>query len=195
MAKCYLCGKIIGDNEEVIPYKKTNVHKQCFDHIMKGYSQIEHSITKQKEAEKKQAKKEATNKIKPVEVEQEGLSEEEYRYKRHYYAYLRENLGLTDLPSKYYVMTERSISKYAYTYSGMYHTLVYIHDIQEKLFDPDKGNIISLIPWYYEEAMSYYSDLKKFEQDNKDKNINNMYQTRTIKVSKDKKRKGDTWEF
>ena len=84
MPKCVLCNKPIeesdiGDSTKVIPYKGRLSHKKCFDHIMKGYSKIEHNITLQKEQEKKEAKKEAAEKkIKPVEVENEGLSEEEY---------------------------------------------------------------------------------------------------------------------
>ena len=194
MAKCYLCGKVIGDNEKVIPYKKTTVHQKCFDHVMKGYTQIEHSITKQKEDEKKQAKKEATNKIKPVEVTKEGLSEEEYQFKRSYYSYLRNTLNLSDLPSKYYVMTDKQIEKYDYTYSGMYQTLIYLHDILEKEFNAEK-NIVLLIPYYYEEADTYYADIKRLEENNRGKNINKMYQQRTVKVTKEKKNKSKTWDF
>ena len=199
MPKCVLCNKPIeetdiGDNTKVIPYKKSLAHKKCFDHIMKGYSKIEHNITLQKEADKKQAKKEAEEKkIKPVEVETEGLSEEEYAYKRRYYAYLREQLG--DVQSKHYAFTDRLMKKFDYTFSGMYNTLVYVHDVLNIMFNDENGNIVALIPYHYEEAETYYADLEKCERSNEGKDISKMYQTRTVKVKKDKKRRGETWEF
>lgn len=200
MPKCVLCNKLIeesdiGDSEKVIPYKGRLAHRKCFDHIMKGYSKIEHNITLQKEQEKKEAKKEAAErKIKPVEVENEGLSEEEYKAKRRYYAYLREQLG--DITSKYYVMTDRYLKKYDYTFFGMYQTLVYMHDVLDKVFNVEEGNIVALIPYYYEEAEGYYADLDKCEKANENKDIGKMYQTRTVKIKKDtKKKRGETWDF
>ena len=198
-SKCIICNKNFTlaelENEtNLVLYKGKKAHRKCFDHIMKGYSKIEHNITLQKEQEKKQAKKEVESKVKPVEVENEGLSEEEYQYKRKYYAYLREQLG--EVTSKHYVMTDRYYKKFDYTFSGMYNTLVYMHEVLDVVFNDEEGNIVGLIPYHYEEAETYYEDLEKCENANRDKDISKMYQTRTIKITKDtKKKRGKALDF
>lgn len=200
---CPLCNKPIilnedGDSiESTVPYKNNRlVHKKCFDHIMKGYVKIEKGTTKQKEQAKKQAKQTSQIQIKSVETEKEGLTEEEYRYKKTYYTYLRECYGTSTLPTKYYALTERYRKSYNFTFAEMYQTLIYLYEVQDKEFNEDTGNVVALIPYYYEEAQAYYSDIEKCGKNNKDKDINKMYHKRVVNIPKiERKKRGETWEF
>lgn len=201
--KCYLCNRIFNiedDSDPIILYKNHKVHTSCFNKTM-------NIITKDKKQELKkreQAKKEKAQiereekiqekaKIKPIEDVKDALSEEEFKAKKSYYGYLREQLG--EVQAKHYVMSEKQIKQYAFTFSGMYQTLIYIHDILEKAFDTENGNIVSLIPYYYEEADSYYKSIEACDKANKDKNIKEMYKIQTVRVKREKPKRGEVWEF
>lgn len=83
-----------------------------------------------------------------------------------------------------YVLTEKYIEQYNFTYQKMYQTLTYLHNILEKEFTDD---IVGLIPYYYDKAEKHYHAVKQVEENNKDKDINGMYKSKIIYI--DPKRK------
>ena len=167
---------------------------------MSDISKDKQKVTKQKEQakkekvrqEKEQKQKEKAE-IKPIENVKDALSEEEFQAKKKYYTYLREQMG--EVQAKHYVITERYIKQYDFTFSGMYNALIYIHDILEKAFDTENGNIVSLIPYYYEEAETYYKDIENCGKANKGKDINKMYHVQTVNVTRSKPKRGEIWDF
>ena len=201
--KCYLCNRILNvedGSDPIILYKNHKVHTSCFNKTMNTITKDKQQELKQRERTKKEKaqleKEERIQKkaeIKPIENVKDALSEEEYQAKKQYYGYLREQLG--DIQAKHYAITEKYIKQFSFTFSGMYKTLIYIHDVLEKTFDNENGNIVSLIPYYYEETEEYYTSIDNVDKANKDKNINEMYKVQTVKVKREKPKRGETWDF
>ena len=67
----------------------------------------------------------------------------------------------------------------------MYQTLVYLHEIVEKDL---VGDIVGLIPFYYDQAQSYYNGVERVAEINKDVDLSKMYKEKTI-IVQPKKRK------
>lgn len=62
--------------------------------------------------------------------------------------------------------------QYNFTYSGMLKTLKYFFEIKNNSIEKANGGI-GIIPYVYEEAYKYYSNLQMIQNKNKEKNINN----------------------
>ena len=195
--KCILCEEPIiesGDSKQIaIPYKGRYVHKTCFDLVVKGTTNDRQIRTEEKEKEKKAQSKAKTPKPKPIETVKEAMSEEEYKEKKAYYSYLREQ-GV-DIQAKHYALTEKYIKQYAFTYSGMLNTLKYLNDVLEYTFDDENSNMVGLIPYHYEGAEAYYKSIEACGEANKDKDINKMYKIQTVKVKKEERKRGEVWDF
>ena len=175
---CVLCGKTIEDNNDSVPYKNRYAHSTCFRAAVKAVhtdktEKLEEKIKKQK---KKQSKPKAELK--------DSITEEEYIQKKLYYDYLRKNVG--SIPAKMYVLTDKYIQQYNFTYQKMYQTLTYLKNILEKEFTED---IVGLIPYYYEKAEQHYGSVKTVEENNKNKDIKEMYRTRVIHIDPSKKKR------
>lgn len=202
--KCYFCNKIItsdagDDANPVITYKRHKVHQACFDKMMKDITKEKQRETKQKEqAKKEEAKQKKLEKeikltqVQPIENVKDGLSEEEFKAKKEYYEYIRDQIGSTS--SKHYMLTEKYRKQFNYTFSGMHQTLVYVHDVLDKEFDIE-GNLVAIIPYYYEEAVSYLNSIDACDKANKDKDISKMYKVQKITVKREKPKRGETWDF
>ena len=175
--KCVVCGKpIIG--EEGIPYKNRYAHSDCFQSAIKLIAVDK----KDRLEEKKKQSKEKTKQSKSKAELKDGLSEEEYAEKTKYYSYIRSLLELNNndkLDAKYYVISNRMIEEYSFTWKGMYLTLCYLKEILQKEV---KDNYIGLIPYYYEAALSFFDKIKKIEEDNKQINTTEMYNRKTIYI-------------
>lgn len=181
--KCMICGEsIIG--EEGILYKNNRfVHSRCFQSEVKN-------IAKEKQ---KQLNNTSTNKRgrkpKPQVELKDGLSEEEYNNKKAYYEYIKRlmnNEPNESFDPKIYAISTNINEKYGIPWKWMYLTLVYMNEIIEYDFDTEKG-VAGLIPYYYGRAKQYYTELERIEKNNKDLNIDGMYEEKVIYI-KPKKR-------
>ena len=142
---------------------------------MKTLKTEKDSLLKEKEKEKKSHK--GTRPKPPVELK-EGMSEEEYKEKKDYYDYLRSLVG-DNITAKAYALTELYIRKYGFTYTGMRDTLVYIHEVLQMDI---KGDVVGLIPYQYSACEAYQAQQAQVEAVNKDINVKDMYQRKTVYV-------------
>lgn len=180
--KCAICGQEISATDETIPYKNRHAHKACFNSYIKGLSNGKNEKLEEKKKETKTKKKE-TKATKPKIEQKDPLSEEDYQHKKAYYEYLR--LLLDDqIPTKVYAITEKIMSKYPYDFQGMKRTLVYLHEVVEKELT---GDIVGIIPFYYDDAEKFYKEVDKVEENNKNKDVNQMYSEKIIKIKPTKR--------
>ena len=171
--KCAICSKLIEDEDDQIPYKNRYAHKTCFNTYIKGLS-----AGKLEKTEQKKKKKDAPKVVKPKIEQKDPLSEEDYQEKKAYYDYLRTLIG-EQIPTKIYAITEKIMSKYPYDFAGMRRTLVYLNEVVEKELT---GDVVGIIPFYYDEAEKFYQEVDRVEQNNQDKDINTMYKEKVIKI-------------
>lgn len=176
--KCVICNELITD-EPGVPYKGRYAHQKCFNIAIK---------TLQKDKEEKIVKKTDGKKNKspkPRAELKQALSEEEYAEKKKYFEYLRKLTLEEKLSAKVYALTDDYIKRYAFTFTTMYNTLVYLHEIIEKDLT---GDVIGLIPYYHTEAQKYFDSVKRVEEVNRDIDVSHMYKEKTIKIQPRKRK-------
>lgn len=178
--KCVCCGESIGTDEESVPYKGRYAHVRCFNSAVKA---LQKDKTEKIEKIKEKNNKKSVSK-KPKAELKDAISEEEYAEKKQYYQYLRELIN-DELSAKIYSLSDQYITRYSFTFKGMFQTLVYLHEILEKDLT---GDVVGLIPYYYTEAMKYYETVANIEQINKNIDTSTMYHEKTIFI-KPKQRK------
>lgn len=178
--KCVLCGFPIENNNESIPYKNRYAHITCFRAAAKAIH-----VDKEEQVQKKTEEKKARVKPKAQVELKDGLTDEEYIQKNLYYDYLKENIGVSELPVKVYALTENYIKKYAFTFQGLYATLTYMRNILEKDFGED---IVGLVPYYYTEAQAHYKAVKGVEDRNKGVDTKGMYKHKTVYIDTKQKK-------
>lgn len=178
--KCICCDEWIENNEDSVPYKGRYAHQACFNIAMKALQKDKIEKLEEK-TQKGQGKKRKTQ---PKAELQDSLSEQEYRDKQEYYQYLKEIVAPT-LPAKIYVLSEEYRKKYGFTFKGMYNTLYFLKEIEEKKL---LGDIVGIIPYYYNKADEYIQSIERVREKNKDKDINMMYQEKVIKIPTYKKK-------
>jgi hypothetical protein len=176
--KCVICGEVISDGESV-PYKGRSAHTNCFNIAMKALqkSKVEHLDDTNKTENKKSKTIRAELKL--------SLSEEEYQDKKEYYAYVKQLITDVQLSPKIYVLSDDYIKKYNFTFKGMYLTLVYLKEIMDKEL---VGDIVGIIPYYYEEAKQYYISVQKINNNNNEISLSGMYKEKTIKIAPKQKK-------
>lgn len=168
--KCVICGEEIVD-EQFVPYKSRYAHQRCFNIAMKTLQ------TDKSEKLQKKSKKPSTTK--PKAELKDCLSEEEYKQKTQLFDYIRSLTTDNQLSAKIYVLTENYIKNYSFTYVGMYQTLVYLHEYTEHEL---KGDIVGIIPYYYDEAQRFLKSIDAVVESNKGIDINNMYKKKIVTV-------------
>lgn len=172
---CKLCKKEIDPNEEPVKFKERYVHSACFEVYMKAVAEKKQADLEEK-AEKQKTK---TTKRKPKIELKDGLSEEDYKDKKKVIEYLKMLLDSKEIPSSVYAIVNNDIERYGHTYAGIYSTLKYLHEIKEKELT---GNIVGIVPYYYDEAEKYYKEVEDIEQINKGKDIRNMYKEKVVRI-------------
>ena len=173
--KCVVCGEeIIG--ESGVPYKGRYSHQKCFEIAIK-------TLQKDK-TEKLQKSNKKTSSPKPKAELKEAVTEEEYRQKTQLYNYLRSITENNQLNSKVYPIIEGYIKRYGYTFLSIYNTLVYLNEYTDKVLT---GDIIGIVPYYHDEAQAFFKNLEQVFENNKDIHIEDMYKSRVVKVSVEKK--------
>lgn len=168
--KCVICGEEIVD-EQFVPYKNRYAHQHCFNIAMKTLQ------TDKVDKLNKKSKKVSTTK--PKAELKDCLSEEEYKQKTQLYDYIRSLTIDNQLSAKIYVLTENYIKNYNFTFNGMYQTLVYLKEYAEHEL---KGDIVGIIPYYYDEAQRFFKSIDEVAENNKDIDINKMYKRKTVTV-------------
>lgn len=172
--KCSLCGKPIRPTETHVPYKGKFVHDHCFNDAMKALGEGKKARLNASAEQKK--KKDASKKKAQAELK-DGMSEEEYAKKKHYYEYLKELLNDEQLTAKQFAVSERYIERYNFTFEGMYQTLVYLNEILEKEL---VGDIVGIIPYYYSDAEQFNNELRQIANNNKKINLNKLYSDKRV---------------
>lgn len=174
--KCVICEGFIENNDSYTPYKGRYAHQNCFNIAMK-------TLQKDK-VTKLESQKKTPSKAKPKAELKDCLSEEEYKDKTDFYNYVRTLTEDNQLSAKIYVVVDNYIKRYDFTYRGMYNTLHYLNEYTDKVIT---GDIVGIIPYYYDEAQLFYKNLDLLYENNKDINFDNMYNKRVIKVSTEHK--------
>lgn len=167
--KCAICNELITDGTE-IPYKKNRyVHTKCFNISIKA-------IQKNKSDQLKDKKK--NNPSKPKSELKDALSEEEYNDKKELYDYLRNDL-FVEPNVKIYTLVERYRTIYNCTYKGIRLTLIYLKEVSGKELI---GDVVGIVPFYYDEAKKWYENLKKIEQSNE--KVSTKYEEKIVKIKR-----------
>ena len=174
--KCVICGEEIVD-EQFVPYKSRYAHQRCFNIAMK--------TLQTDKSEKLQQKNKKKNTPKPKAELKDCLSEEEYKQKTQFYDYVRSLTENGQLSAKIYVLTENYIKNYNFTFIGMYQTLVYLKEYTQHEL---KGDVVGIIPYYYDETQQFFNSMKQIEENNQNVNINSLYKTKIVTIPKHKKR-------
>lgn len=174
--KCFFCGKFIEEGENEVPYKNRYAHTVCFNNSMK-------MLTKDKKEKLNEAASKKKKKApKPKAELKNPMSEEDYQEKKRFFDYIRSYYLDNEedkLPAKVYVLAEKYIEQYGYTYESMYKTLVYMREI--KCMDLH-GDAVGMIPYLSDEAVDYYTELVNVEENNKDIDVSKMYRTKSVVV-------------
>lgn len=177
--KCVICGEPILSEEDSIPYKeKKYAHIKCFDLNMKILGNQKQEKLAEK-AEEKQKKSKTKTKIKPVTELKDGLTDEEYNEKMLVVNYAKQILEVETLPTSFFAILSNEMTKYGYTYSGVYQTLKYLYDIKEREIS---DNILGLVPYYYDEAQAFFIEVQKVAEKNAEKNVNSMYKEKVVVI-------------
>ena len=190
--KCVICGQWIEKEEEenCTPYKNRLAHADCFKSAMKMIKTDKDEQLEEKRKQKAQNSKRKKLVQTPKSELKDGLSDEEYKEKQSYYNYLKQLLNTDKLSAKIYTLSEKYVTKYEdWTWGGMKNALVYIKEIKEEEIT---GDVVGLLPYIYEEAESFFNNIDKVAESNKNASLSDMYQTkhiifrkRTQKVSED----------
>lgn len=187
--KCLLCRKSILPTEEFVPYKGKYAHQSCFNKEIKNLSQDKKDILKAQaelqKNKKKKSKKSSSSNITSPSVIKDGVTEEQFQEKKRYYEYLKSLLVDEQLTVKQFAVSEKYIERYKFTFEGMYQTLIYLNEILKKELT---GDIVGIIPYYYNEAESFQQDVKKLDEAGKNTDWSKLYTRKTIKIKPQKRK-------
>ena len=183
LKKCVLCGDSILPTEAFVPYKGKYVHQHCFDASMRQLGQSKRATLATRTRQQKEKKqKEKVSKCASLEKElKEGMSEEEYAKKKRYYEYLKSLLEDETLTIKQFAVSEKYIERYNFTFEGMYQTLVYLNEILRKEL---KGDVVGIIPYFYEECERFNKDLQQIEKNSENVEWDKLYPEKTVSVKR-----------
>ena len=182
--KCVLCGEPIFDND-IVPFKNRFAHNRCFNASVKAVAINKTDKIKQAKKEKKEN---SNTKSKPKAELKDALTEEEYKEKKQFYDYLNNTLNVTN-SAKIYTLVEKYQTQYNCTFKVMYQTLVYLNEIAEINLE---GDVIGLIPYYYDKAKDWFEKIELIKQRSQNINVGEMYKQKNIQISQQPKRKNKT---
>ena len=179
--KCKICGNWIAEEDysSSVPYKNGYAHETCLFKQVKEVAKETLDGKPNKDTIKPEKGNKRTSNKKPKAELKDPVSEEDYLKKKSFYEYVHKITQLDKLPAKVYVLAERYIEQYNFTFESMHQTLIYLVEILEKEVT---GDGMGLIPYYHDDAIRYYENIKEIEQKNKDADLNNMYKKKTVKV-------------
>lgn len=179
--KCVLCGEFILNINEAVPYKNERyAHDRCFKSSLKAIQ-----INKSDKINQAKKEKRTESNAKAKAELKDAISEEEYQFKKLFYEYLNNVLGIPS-SAKIYTLVDKYKNTYNCDFELMYKTLVYLNDIADIELT---GDVVGLIPYYYDEADRWFKKIEQLEQQNQNINMGNMYKEQTIQITKSQKRK------
>lgn len=174
--KCVICGEAIAD-ENFVPYKQRYAHQRCFNIAVKTLQDDKNKTLSAKSKTKNKSK----NKCEDIK---DYMSEEEYKIKKSFFDYLR-SLLKDEISAKIYTLSENYIKRYGFSYQEMLNTLIYMNEYKDIVLT---GDIIGLIPYYYNEASVYFSNVENIDKKNENIDIKPMYQTKTVYINLNNKK-------
>jgi hypothetical protein len=174
--KCPICGQVIQETDDTIPFKSRTAHRRCLNNVVHA-----------QETEKKKPPK----KIPPkshIEIQPTvsiPVSEAEYKEKRAVIEYI-EQLTNTKATAKTYKLLEDYSKKYKFSFQGMLKGLQYYFEVLEH---PIEGDCIGIIPYIYDEAQEYMGHIEESAQANKkftSEDIEAMYPFVKVQITRKK---------
>lgn len=165
--KCAICGKQIGDGEDVIPYKTRMAHKSCFDSLVKYVKDDKDKARKEQEkikAEKeKERKRQTVTAPAPTKIPLK-VSEEEYQEKKATFDLIESLLG-DKMKAKHFHILESYINKYGFNYAGIKNALEYYYIDGQNA--PDGDNLLGILPYVYDDALASVKAIETAREINK----------------------------
>ena len=78
------------------------------------------------------------------------------------------------------------VDSYGFTHSGIHGTLVYIYEVRK--MKPQESNYLGIVPYYYTKAKEYYEELKRVQEINAAKDIENYKPKEVVVKRKERER-------
>lgn len=171
--KCVICGNEFVTGEKTIPYKNREAHEGCFNNLMK----LQLKNKKSEQLEKIENKRKATAKPRTKSEVKVPVSEEEHKNKLELLQYVKTLTGLEDLPTKVFVLLDKYINNYGFTYKGMYEAMYWYYTVNK---NPPYKDSVGIIPNIYDEAKVYFESIKKTQEKNEKTEV--IPQMRHVKI-------------
>ena len=172
--KCAICGRQIGDGDEVIPYKTRTAHKSCFDSLVRYVKDDKDKTRKVNEKAKVEKEKEKKKILStPIKVPLK-VSEEEYQEKKATFDLIESLLG-EQMKAKHYHILESYINKYGFTYAGIKIALEYYFIDKQNAVEDD--NLLGILPYIYDDAIASAKAVETAREVNKNvlNTVNELY--------------------
>lgn len=185
--KCKICGNWIAEGDtSAVKYKTGYAHENCL------LKQVKEKTQEKLDSKSNNSKGKKSTTKKPKAELKDPVSEEDYQKKKGFYEYVRKTAHLEKLPAKVYVLAERYIEQYNFTFESMHKTFIYMVEILDKELT---GDGMGLIPYYHDEAMRYYQTIDEIKEKNKNVDLTKMYQNKTVKVRRKRPKTYKKLEF
>lgn len=183
MRKCPICNQWIQpeDEPEAVPYKNRLVHKACFNNASSKLLKDNKDHAKRVKKAKKQEERDNALEAKTESEVRQAVSEEEAKERDTYLSYLRDHVP--EVTARHKALTNRYMEQFELTYPDMLKVLKYIFEVKKHI-EIEDSCIVGLVPYLYEEANEYYTDLENFENRNRDKDISKMYKKNIVHIKK-----------
>mgnify|MGYP004487358415 CR=1 FL=1 len=175
---CPVCHKNVLASK-AIHIKTRYYHKACLDKkIKKEKEKIDNDklTKKQREQYERALKQSALPEI------PEAVPESEAQAAEKFFTKVEQIQGKCTAKSS--AMAYKYKDMYEFTWEGMEQTLEYCFSILGLTLRED-GEIVGLIPWYYDQAQSFYKQLNNIESQKVD--LDKLYKKKYIKVTPKKK--------
>lgn len=175
---CPVCHKNVLASK-AIHIKTRYYHKSCLDKkIKKEKEKIDNDklTKKQREQYERVLKQSALPEI------PEAVPESEAQAAEKFFSKVEQIQGKCTAKSS--AMAYKYKDMYEFTWEGMEQTLEYCFSILG-LTLRENGEIVGLIPWYYDQAQSFYKQLNNIESQKVD--LDKLYKKKYIKVTPKKK--------
>lgn len=182
--KCLYCEDPITPDtpdDQIKKIKNRYAHLKCFELHVEALDKGYKIQKKEKSDIQKEQKTQKAKKPKSIEEVKKGLTEQEFQEKQILFEYLKSILEDHELKPQHYALISKYMDEFNYSYLMLYQIMFYIFSI---LVKPVKSNPVGLVPYYADEAIKYYKELKDIEERNKDKDIRQMYKKQIVKIKR-----------
>lgn len=175
---CPVCHKNVLASK-AIHVKTRYYHKSCLEKKIKKEKE---KISNDKQVKKQREEYERALKESALSAIPEAVSEEEAVLAQSFFDKVEQIQGKCTAKSS--AMAYKYKDMYEFTWEGMEQTLEYCFSILGLTLRED-GEIVGLIPWYYDQAQNFYKQLNNIEPQKVD--LDKLYKKKYIKVAPKKK--------